>query len=180
MMSESVYTAQDRANEGCCWDYIRSHCPSGGCLCNCHATNEEILLSDRASLRREVDRERQAFAELTTASVARINQLTADLAASRAAQAAAEQQAEALREELEREQAVSRAFATRLQTIMESGPHPELARKIGLCLDSLRGVTSTAANEQAGLSLSISLLETVRLDLAASPPAAPAVEPDDE
>lgn len=89
-MSDSVYTAQDRANEGCCWTYYRDHCPGGGCLCDCHATNEEILLSDRARLRREVDRERQAFAELTTASVARIEQLTARAEA-------AEQQAARLR-----------------------------------------------------------------------------------
>lgn len=48
------YTEQDRHNEGCCWDYVRQLCPGGGCLCNCHATNEEILLSDRATLRRQV------------------------------------------------------------------------------------------------------------------------------
>mgnify|MGYP003405951808 CR=1 FL=1 len=48
------YTEQDRANEGCCWDYVRQLCPGGGCLCNCHATNEEILLSDCATLRRQV------------------------------------------------------------------------------------------------------------------------------
>ena len=51
----SEYTEQDRHNEGCCWDYVRQLCPGGGCLCNCHATNEEILLSDRATLRRQVD-----------------------------------------------------------------------------------------------------------------------------
>ena len=71
------YTEQDRANEGCCWDYVRQLCKGAGCLCNCHATNEEILLSDRATLRREIERERQAFAALTTASTTRINALTA-------------------------------------------------------------------------------------------------------
>ena len=86
------YTEQDRANEGCCWDYVRQLCPGSGCLCNCHATTEEILLSDRATLRRQYDemvndnarlsaaitRERQAFAALTLASTERIDALTAE------------------------------------------------------------------------------------------------------
>ena len=54
-MASDEYTEQDRRNEGCCWDYVRQLCAGGGCLCNCHATNEEILLSDRATLRRQYD-----------------------------------------------------------------------------------------------------------------------------
>lgn len=51
----SEYTEQDRHNEGCCWDYPRQLCRGGGCLCDCHATAEQVLLSARATLRRQYD-----------------------------------------------------------------------------------------------------------------------------
>jgi len=43
-MAASEYTEQDRANEGCCWDYPRDQCPGRRCRCVCHVVKADHQL----------------------------------------------------------------------------------------------------------------------------------------